>query len=34
MVVICSILIGVVMGLLVTIVFKNWRFLVKEVGIS
>ncbi len=30
----CSILIGVAIGILVTIVFKNMRFLIKEAGIS
>jgi sodium/hydrogen exchanger-like protein 6/7/sodium/hydrogen exchanger 8 len=33
-VVVCSILIGVAGGLILTIMFKNWRFLVKEKGIS
>ena len=33
-VVVCSILIGVIIGLLTTVVFKNLRFLVEEKGIA
>lgn len=33
-VVICSILIGFVVGIVTTVVFKNLRFLIKEEGVS
>jgi flagellar biosynthesis protein FliR len=33
-VVVCSILIGMAVGLVTTIIFKNWRFLVHEKGLS